>query len=72
MFDVGDIDVQVFANLSRSFRPGQKQKRINVDFPDWMIQGLDKESNRLGVPRQSLIKVWIAERLEGLRLGDTV
>ncbi|RKX82682.1 MAG: CopG family transcriptional regulator, partial [Spirochaetes bacterium] len=50
----------------------QKQKRINVDFPDWMIQGLDKESNRLGVPRQSLIKVWIAERLEGLRLGDTV
>jgi len=72
IFDVGDIDVQVFANLSRSFRPGQKQKRINVDFPDWMIQGLDKESNRLGVPRQSLIKVWIAERLEGLRLGDTV
>jgi predicted DNA binding CopG/RHH family protein len=64
IFDAGDIDIQDFTVLSESFRPGQKQKRVNVDFPEWMIQRLDKESNRIGVPRQSLIKVWIAERLE--------
>jgi hypothetical protein len=64
IFDDGDIDVQDFTDLSKAFRPGQKQKRVNVDFPEWMIQSLDKESKRLGVPRQSLIKVWIAERLE--------
>ncbi|MDF1568056.1 MAG: hypothetical protein RQ801_13660 [Spirochaetaceae bacterium] len=64
IFDDGDIDIQDFADLSKAFRPGQKQKRVNVDFPEWMIESLDRESNRLGVPRQSLIKVWIAERLE--------
>jgi hypothetical protein len=64
IFDDGDIDIQDFTDLSKAFRPGQKQKRVNVDFPEWMIQSLDKESKRLGVPRQSLIKVWIAERLE--------
>lgn len=64
IFDDGEIDIQDFADLSKAFRPGQKQKRVNVDFPEWMIQGLDKESSRLGVPRQSLIKVWIAEKLE--------
>jgi hypothetical protein len=51
-------------DLSRATRPGQEQKRINVDFPVWMIHSLDKEARRLGVPRQSIIKVWIAERLE--------
>jgi hypothetical protein len=51
-------------DLSRSIRPGHQQKRVNVDFPLWMIRRLDKEAKRLGVPRQSLIKVWIAERLE--------
>ena len=67
IFDDGDVDIQNFTDLSKAFRPGQKQKRVNVDFPEWMIQSLDKESNRLGVPRQSLIKVWIAERLESTR-----
>ena len=42
----------------------QEQRRVNVDFPIWMIQSLDKEAKRLGVPRQSIIKVWVAERLE--------
>lgn len=45
-------------------RPNQEQKRVNVDFPVWMIQQLDQEAKRLGVPRQSIIKIWIAERLE--------
>ncbi len=51
-------------DLSKLRRPKQEQKRVNVDFPLWMINLLDKESKRLGVPRQSIIKVWIAERLE--------
>ncbi len=67
IFDDGDVDIQDFTDLSKAFRPGQKQKRVNVDFPEWMIRSLDKESKRLGVPRQSLIKVWIAERLESTR-----
>ena len=50
-------------NLSKARRPNQEQKRVNVDFPLWMIQSLDKEAKRLGVPRQSIIKIWIAERL---------
>lgn len=53
-------------DLSRARRPEQEQKRVNVDFPIWMIQSLDKEAHRLGVPRQSIIKLWIAEKLEKL------
>ncbi|MBE9485868.1 MAG: CopG family transcriptional regulator [Desulfuromonadales bacterium] len=53
-------------DLSKARRPEQEQKRVNVDFPVWMIQSLDKEARRLGVPRQSIIKLWIAERLEKL------
>lgn len=55
---VGDLD------LSTARRPNQEQKRVNVDFPTWMIESLDKEASRLGVTRQSIIKVWLAERLE--------
>jgi len=51
-------------DLSKLRRPKQEQKRVNVDFPVWMINLLDKEAKRLGVPRQSIIKVWISERLE--------
>ena len=57
-------DISKYLDVSRARRPEQEQKRVNVDFPLWMIHSLDKEANRLGVPRQSIIKVWIAERLE--------
>jgi len=50
-------------DLSKASRPNLEQKRVNVDFPLWMIQLLDKEAKRLGVPRQSIIKIWLAERL---------
>jgi len=50
-------------DLSKARRPNQEQKRVNVDFPLWMLQSLDKEAKRLGVPRQSIIKIWLAERL---------
>jgi len=48
----------------RARRPLQEQKRVNVDFPTWMIDSLDREAGRLGVTRQSILKVWLAERLE--------
>ncbi|MDO9580954.1 MAG: hypothetical protein Q7J06_10390, partial [Bacteroidales bacterium] len=50
-------------DLSKASKPNQEQKRVNVDFPLWMIQSLDREAKRLGVPRQSIIKIWLAERL---------
>jgi len=62
-FDQGK-DISKHLDLSSARRPKQEQKRVNVDFPLWMIQLLDKEAKRLGVPRQSIIKVWVAERLE--------
>jgi hypothetical protein len=57
-------NITEFLDLSKAKRPGQEQKRVNVDFPVWMIHCLDKEAKRLGVPRQSIIKIWIAERLQ--------
>ena len=62
-FDDGK-DITKNLNLSKTRRPLQEQKRVNVDFPAWMIDSLDKEASRLGVTRQSIIKVWLSERLE--------
>jgi len=62
-FDEGE-DVTRYLDFSKIRKPVQEQKRVNVDFPIWMIQLLDKEAKRLGVPRQSIIKVWVAERLK--------
>lgn len=57
-------DVTDVLDLAKAKRPLQKQKRVNVDFPSWMVDSLDREAGRLGVTRQSIIKVWLAERLE--------
>jgi hypothetical protein len=62
-FDDGE-DVTSALDLGAARRPGVEQRRVNVDFPSWMIESLDREARRLGVTRQSIIKVWIAERLE--------
>ena len=62
-FDEG-ADVSKALDLEKARRPVQEQRRVNVDFPLWMIESLDREAGRLGVTRQSVIKVWIAERLE--------
>lgn len=62
-FDQGK-DITETLDISKARRPRQEQKRVNVDFPTWMIEMLDKEAGRLGVTRQSIIKVWLAERLE--------
>ncbi len=62
-FDAGE-DVTRYLDLTRAQRPGHQQRRVNVDVPVWMIESLDREASRLGVPRQSLIKVLIARHLE--------
>ena len=62
-FDSGK-DVVDELDLTTARRPNQEQRRVNVDFPTWMIESLDREASRLGVTRQSIIKVWLAERLE--------
>jgi len=68
-FDSGK-DITEALDLSKARRPLQEQKRVNVDFPTWMIESLDREAGRLGVTRQSIIKVWLAERLEHSGLNN--
>jgi len=63
-FDDGVEDIVDDLDLSSVRRPNKEQQRVNVDFPVWMVRSLDREAQRLGVTRQSIIKVWIAERLE--------
>lgn len=62
-FESGE-DITNYLNVSKARRPEQEQKRVNVDFPVWMIHSLDKEASRLGVPRQSLIKVLVSEHIQ--------
>jgi len=62
-FDNGE-DISGQLDLTRARRPELEQKRVNVDFPVWMIHQLDREARRLGVTRQSVIKMWLAERLK--------
>jgi hypothetical protein len=61
-FDNGE-NILAELDLSRDHRPGEETKRINVDIPAWMLASLDREAHRLGVTRQSIIKMWLAERL---------
>ncbi|MDP1765275.1 MAG: CopG family transcriptional regulator [Methylotenera sp.] len=63
-----DIDITALLDISKAKRVLQVQKRVNVDFPTWMIESLDREAGKLGVTRQSVIKVWLAERLEKVAL----
>ena len=62
-FDNGEDVLDAF-DLENVLRPNCDPKRVNVDFPTWMIDSMDKEASRLGVTRQSLIKMWIADKLE--------
>ena len=61
-FDAGE-DITADLDLSAANRPGLRPRRVNVDFPSWMVESLDREAKRLGVSRQAVIKLWIAERL---------
>jgi hypothetical protein len=65
-FDNGE-DISDYLNFSQATRPNAlntNTKKVNIDFPQWVIEALDKEARKIGVTRQSIIKVWIAERLK--------
>ncbi len=64
-FDRGE-DITGYLDLIKADRLGLANKRVNVDFPLWMVHLMDKESKRLGITRQSIIKIWIAEKLNEL------
>ena len=62
-FDAGE-DISAFLDWKSATRPGLEQRRVNVDLPTWMINSLDNEAKRVGVTRQSIVKIWLAERLK--------
>jgi hypothetical protein len=62
-FDAGD-DISQAVDWSNARRPNEALRRVTVDLPEWMVEALDRRAQRMGVSRQSLIKLWIAERLE--------
>ena len=72
-FDEGKEDIIDDLDLSTARRVNQEHKRINVDFPSWVVDSLDREAARIGVTRQSIIKVWLVERLkaEGANYDST-
>ncbi|MFT5425959.1 MAG: hypothetical protein ACI9ZT_000897 [Gammaproteobacteria bacterium] len=70
-FEEGE-DILSHLDLSNAKRVSQEQKRVNVDIPIWMLNSLDQEASRLGVTRQSIIKVWLAERLENLTANKSL
>ena len=67
-FDENKTEIIDDLDLSTLKRPNQQQKRVNVDFPVWVIDSLDKEAGRVGVSRQSIIKLWLVEKLEQIAL----
>lgn len=62
-FEAGE-DIEPHLNPGTAHRPGLGKRRVNVDFSDWMVRRLDEEAARRGVTRQSLIKMWVADRLD--------
>lgn len=66
MFDDGE-DIDEYLDWSSARRPGLEPKRVNVDFPRWMVDRMDDEAKRRGIPRQALIKMWLADKLDALK-----
>ena len=62
-FDAGE-DMSAHVDWKKARRLNVEAKRVNVDFPAWVVAGLDRQAQKLGITRQALIKMWIAERLE--------
>lgn len=63
-------DMTPYVDLASARRPGLEAQRVNVDFPKWMVESLDREAERRGLPRQALIKYWISERLDAPKLAE--
>lgn len=71
IFDEGKEDITQYLDLGSARLINPEPKRLNIDIPPWMVAGLDKESTRLGVTRQSLIKMWLAERLDHIHAAHS-
>jgi len=71
-FDQNQEDIIDDLDLTTLRKPNQEQRRINVDFPAWVIESLDREAARIGVTRQSIIKVWLVERLKAEAATNTL
>ena len=67
-FDEGE-DISRYLDWSKAKRPLLDQRRVNVDLPNWMIESLDIEAKRVGVTRQSIVKVWLSERIKAEQAG---
>ena len=67
-FDEGE-DVSAYFDWSSPRKPALEAKRVNVDFPTWMVESLDVQARKRGVTRQALIKMWLADRLEATAKG---
>lgn len=65
-FDDNQEDILEYFNTSKIRMINEEPKRVNIDFPTWMVKSLDKEAKHVGVSRQAVIKMWLAERLQGL------
>lgn len=65
-FDENKEDVLEYFDTSKIKMINEEPKRVNIDFPSWMVDSLDKEAKHIGVSRQAVIKMWLAERLQGL------
>jgi hypothetical protein len=70
-FDAGE-DISEFLDWDKARRPGLESRRVNVDLPAWMIQQLDRQADLIGVTRQSIIKVWLSERIKEERAESAV
>jgi hypothetical protein len=70
-FDANENDILDDLDPSTVSRPNQTQKIVNVDLPNWVVDSLDKEASRVGVTRQSIIKIWLVERLEKQAANST-
>ncbi|TVR45730.1 MAG: CopG family transcriptional regulator [Puniceicoccaceae bacterium] len=68
-FDEGE-DISRYLDWSRARRPLLEQRRVNVDLPAWMIDSLDLAAKRIGVTRQSIVKVWLSERIKAEQIGE--
>ena len=64
-----DEDVTPFLDFDQAHRPNLEQRRVNLDLPNWMVNTLDVEAKRVGVTRQSIMKVWISERIKAEQTG---
>lgn len=67
-FDAGE-DISQYLDWSKARRPLLDPKRINVDLPQWMLNSLDLEAKRVGVTRQSIVKMWLSERIKAEQVG---